>query len=416
MSTSTTLLVTDPADGAGGLSAAQWRQLAWLCRWIERDDANAQALLGPRAQPCVQAMRHAQGAWRQRRGDSQTDKRPPPVRALRALAAAAQRLALRLRQRPETFYAPVTTPIGQGLLLRLPALKAWLRDAFPQAAAVPPESPPDLAAERAREALVRECLALCGAQDTYHRRRHLVQLLHEHGYREPLLRLVRRAGHGTVPKGWAEGWEQIAGIDEDRKAIEALSAAMAAATPALDTWAQEPRPAPVAPPPGVAAGQQPPASPRRPPEARADGAKPIILRAAQLPRRTLWVVAGVVVLAVGAGLALHLTRGNEAAAAGWVPFHEAEGVTMSIDPASIRRDGRQLTYRVAVVRRSERISSVAVFTSDCDTRTRRLETVQHYRGMQFETATRYEVRGTPAPDWPPTGVDVALLRAACARR
>jgi hypothetical protein len=142
---------------------------------------------------------------------------------------------------------------------------------------------------------------------------------------------------------------------------------------------------------------------------------PVILRAAQLPRRVLWGAAGVAVLSVGAGLVLHLNRGNDAAAASWVPFHETDGMTMSIDPASIRRDGRQLTYRVAVVRRSERSSSVAVFTTDCDTRTRRLETVQHYRGMRFETATRYEVRGTPASDWPPLGVDVALLRAACAR-
>jgi hypothetical protein len=280
---------------------------------------------------------------------------------------------------------------------------------------VPPESPPDLAAERAREALVRQCLALCDAQDSFHRRRHLVQLLHDHGYREPLLRLVRGAGRGALPKGWAEGWEQIAGIDEDRKAIEALSAAMAAATPALDLWAQEPRPAPVAPPGGGADRRAAPAPPEPPSAVRAGSAMPMILRAAQLPQRTLWAIVAAAVLAVGVGLTLHLTRGNAAASAGWVPFHEADGVTMSIDPASIRRDGRQLTYKVAVVRRSERSSSVAVFTSDCDTRRRRLETVQHYSGMRFDTATRYEVRGTPAGEWPPLGVDVALLRAACAR-
>lgn len=415
MSASSTLTMADAADAPGGLSAAQWRQLAGLCRWIERDDAAAQALLGPRARPCAQALRHARGVWRQRRSDAQAGSRLPPLPALRALAAAAQRLALRRRQRPAAFYAPATTAIGQGLLLRLPTLKGWLRESFAQEAVVPPGSPPEPAAERAREAVVRECLALCGAQDSYHRRRHLVQLLHEHGYREPLLRLVHRAGRDTVPKGWAEGWEQIAGIDEDSKAIDALLAAMAAAMPALDTWAQEPRPAAVAPPAAVSGRPPAPASPGQPGAVRTGQAMPVILRAAQLPRRVLWGAAGVAVLAVGAGLVLHLNRGNDAAAAGWVPFHETDGMTMSIDPASIRRDGRQLTYRVAVVRRSERSSSVAVFTTDCDTRTRRLETVQHYRGMRFETATRYEVRGTPAGDWPPLGVDVALLRAACAR-
>jgi hypothetical protein len=58
---------------------------------------------------------------------------------------------------------------------------------------------------------------------------------------------------------------------------------------------------------------------------------------------------------------------------------------------------------------------VAVFTTDCVTRERRLETVQHYNGTRYDTATRYEVRGIPAGAWPPTGVDVALLRAACAQ-
>jgi plasmid stabilization system protein ParE len=44
MSASATLTMADAADAPGGLSAAQWRQLAGLWRWFERDDAVAQAL------------------------------------------------------------------------------------------------------------------------------------------------------------------------------------------------------------------------------------------------------------------------------------------------------------------------------------------------------------------------------------
>ena len=73
-------------------------------------------------------------------------------------------------------------------------------------------------------------------------------------------------------------------------------------------------------------------------------------------------------------------------------------------------------YRVSVVRRREGRSAVATFTTDCATRQRRLETVQHYSGTRYETATRYEVRGSSAGEWPATGIDVALLRAACERR
>ena len=71
--------------------------------------------------------------------------------------------------------------------------------------------------------------------------------------------------------------------------------------------------------------------------------------------------------------------------------------------------------RVAVVRRREDSSAVAWYTADCDTRQRRLESVQHYRGTRFETALRREVRGKPVGPWPSGGADVRLLQAACAR-
>ncbi len=403
------------AEAASGLTMAQWRQLGRLRRWIERNDPDARALLGPRAQPCVQAMRQARDAWRQRRRDPAAPPRTPPVAALRTLALASQQMSQCLRERPNGFFAPATSAIGQGLLLRLPALKSWLRGAFAQEAAVPPGSSPEQACARARAALIAQCLALCGAEDTYQRRGHLLQLLHDHGYREPLLRLVRRAGRGSVPAGWAESWEQIAGIADDKRAIDALQAAMAALTPALEIWAAPAKPALPAPPPEMATASAAAATPKRH-AAPAVAAKPVIMRAAKLPRRTLWMVGAAAALAVGGGLALHLTRGNGAAAVLWVPYHEADGATMSIDPESIRKDGSQLTYRVSVVRRREGRSAVATFTTDCATRQRRLETVQHYSGTHYETATRYEVRGSSAGEWPATGIDVALLRAACERR
>ena len=418
---------------AAGLTRAQWGQLARLCRWIERDDPVHRAVLGPKAAPCVQALRAARAAWRQRcrdGADAGGGLRPPPVQALRAAAAAIDHVAQRVRQRPAGFFAPATTAIGHGLLLRTPALKAWLRDGFAAEAAVPDGSPPEAATARARDALLRRCLALCGVEDSFQRRRHLVQLLHDHGHREPLLRLVRRAGRGWLPADWAGSWEAITDIGNDRQAIDALEAALGTLTPALVRWQADLRatasapasassatPAPAAGPeaPRAAPRAAPPADPARTAAAALGAALPIIVRAASLPRRVQWAVGAVVVLALGLGLAAHLTRGNGATDAPWVAYHEADGTTMSIDPASIQRDGRQLTYRVGVAWKREGRSAVAVFTTDCLTRQRRIETVQHYRGTRFETATRYEVRGTPAGEWPAIGIDVALLRAACAR-
>jgi hypothetical protein len=414
---------------AEGLTRAQWGQLVRLCRWIERDDPVHRAVLGPKAAPCVQALRAARAAWRRQRrnrAEAGGGLRPPPVQALRAAASAIDHVAQRVRQRPAGFFAPAATAIGHGLLLRMPALKAWLRDGFAAEAAVPAGSPPAAATARARDALLRRCLALCGVEDSFQRRRHLVQLLHDHGHREPLLRLVRRAGRGWLPADWAGSWEAITDIGDDRQAIDALEAALGTLTPALVRWQADLRttaPAPASATsatPAPAAGPEarraaPPAAPARTAAAARSAALPIIVRAASLPRRVQWAAGAVVVLALGLGLAAHLTRGNGATDAPWMAYHEADGTTMSIDPASIRREGRQLTYRVGVAWKREGRSAVAVFTTDCLTRQRRIETVQHYRGTRFETATRYEVRGTPAGEWPAIGIDVALLRAACAR-
>ncbi len=404
----------EPAAAVLHPTFAQWRALARLCRTADAAEPGVGRLLAPQAPQCAQALRRARAAWRQRRGDPMATDRAPPWRALVALAAAAQGLEQRLRARPAGYFTPAGSVIGQGLLLQMPAMKAWLQTAFVHAAAVPPDAPREVAVARAGEAVVTQCLALCGAGDGHARRNQLLQLLADHGHRDPLLRLVRRAGRGWLPKGWAESWEQVTGIGPDKATIDALKAAMAQATPALDRWAQPPTPA-AAPP---AAPQAVPAaasgvSGRRP----ASGATglPVILRARHLPGRVLWGAGAAAVLALATGLALHLRAGNGATDALWVVFHDDGGKTMSIDPESIRRDGRQLTYRVGVVWQRERRSSVAVFTTDCDTRERRLETVQHYSGTRYDTATRYEVRGTPAGAWPATGVDVALLRAACAQ-
>jgi hypothetical protein len=405
----------DPAAQAADapqLSFAQWRTLARLCRSIEAADSTIGRLIGPRALPCAQALRQAHAAWRQQRGDPTASHRAVPVRALAALATAAQGLAQRLQARPAGYFKPAGSAFGHGLLLQMPAMKAWLQTRFMQVAAVPHGAPHVEAMARASEAVVHQCMALSGADDSFERRRHLVQLLQDHGHHEPMLRMVQRAGHGWLPKGWAEGWEQLTGIGEDKAAIDALQAAIAQATPALERWAQEPKPAagPLTPTPAAAT----PGGPARRPGAQPAGL-PVILRARQLPKRWLWGSGAAVVLVLAAGLALHLTAGNGASDARWVIFHVDDAKTMAIDPASIRRDGRQLTYRVGVAWTRERRSSVAVFTADCVTRQRQLETVQHYSGTHYETATRYEVRGTPAGAWPPSGVDVALLRAACAQ-
>jgi hypothetical protein len=135
-----------------------------------------------------------------------------------------------------------------------------------------------------------------------------------------------------------------------------------------------------------------------------------------LPARLLWWAGGTALLAIGVGLALHLRGGTGPAAAKWVVFHVSDGATLSIDPASIQRSGTTLTYNVAAVRTKEGRSSIAVYSTDCRTRQRRLETVQHYRGTRFNTPTLYEVRGTASSDWPSFGPDVDLLKAACAAR
>lgn len=404
----------EPAATVPHPSFAQWRALARLCRTAEAAEPGIGRLLRPQAPQCAEALRRARAAWRQRRSDPLATNRAPPWRALVALAAAAQGLEQRLRARPAGFFAPAGSAIGQGLLLQMPVMKAWLQTGFQQAAAVPRDAPRDEALARAGEAVVGQCLVLCGAVDGFERRNHLVQLLGDHGHREPLLRLVRRAGRGWLPKGWAESWEQITGVGQDKAAIEALQAAMAQAAPALDRWAQPPTPAAPSPAPLVAEPAAASGVSGRWPASGAAG-MPMILRARHLPGRVLWGAGAAAVLALATGLVLHLRAGNGATDALWVVFHEDGGKTMSIDPESIRRDGRQLTYRVGVVWLRERRSSVAVFTTDCITRERRLETVQHYSGTRYDTATRYEVRGTPAGAWPPTGVDVALLRAACAQ-
>jgi hypothetical protein len=145
----------------------------------------------------------------------------------------------------------------------------------------------------------------------------------------------------------------------------------------------------------------------------ASQALPLVVRASGLPSWLRWAAAAGAVLAVGLGLVGQLTRSNGAADARWAVHHDADSATMAFDPDSIRREGRQLTCRVGMVWRRNGNSAVVVFTADCLSRKRRIETVKHYRGLRYETATRYEVRGTPAGEWSATGVDGALLRAAC---
>jgi hypothetical protein len=338
---------------------------------------------------------------------------------LATLADAAAQWAARRRKRSPGFYAPATRAIGTGLLLRLPELKAWLHQAFPREAASPPQSPHEDAAHLAREVLMRQCLALSDSEDGFHRRRHLLQLLSEHGYLQPLLRLVQRAAKDWAPKGWADSWEVLAGIGDDERALAAIDRASAAATPALQTWSREPATAPASVVAANTAGAAPVANGTATQAAAASrptpAAAPMILRAWQSPSRLPWVIAGAAVLSVCVGVVLHLWPREGPAAARWVSFHESDGTTLSIDPDSIRRDGRQLTYRVGVVRSRENSSAVALYTANCDTRLRRLETVQHYRGTRFETATRYEVRDASANAWPPDGADVRLLKAACSK-
>lgn len=408
-----------PAAPAGP-PQAPWRPLARLCRRVERNDPAWQALLGPHAGPAVQALRRAQAAWRDHRREPahghDTPPRPPPIKALHAAATAAARVDQRVKARPAAFFAPAPKPLGTELLLQLPQLKDWLQRDFVREAALPPDAPRESAVARAREVLLRQCLTLSGVGDSLQRRRHLLQLLHDHAYAEPLLHLVRRAGRDWLPRGWAEDWEAIADVDDDRRAVEALKAALGNLVPAVERWCASLKPAapvPAAPASGLAPSAAPARSPTPGP---AHTGQPLILQAARLPRGVLWAVGTTVLLGLGLGLFAHLKGGNGLDDARWAVYHDADGETMAIDPDSIRRDGRQLTYRVGVVWTRENKSAVAVFTADCSTRQRRLETVQHYRGLRFETATRYEVRGTPAGPWPATGVDAALLRAACAQR
>lgn len=421
------LLHADAGDAADAPSApadprpVTWRHLARLCRQVERGDAAWLGALGPQALPAVKAMRRAQAAWRDHRrsaaGAGGTALRPPPLGALRAAATAAAEAAQRMRARPAGFFLPGLTPLGPGLLLNLPQFKDWLHRDFVREAAVPPDAPPERAAARAREVLLRQCLSLSGVDDSLQRRHHLLQLLRDHGHDQPLLELVRRAGKAWLPLGWAGDWEAIADTQDERRALDALRAALGTLVAALDRWCASLKPvAPVPAGPAVA----PVASAARGPGAAAAAARsaaPLILQAARLPRGVIWAFGGAAVLAVSVGLVAHLTAGNGATDARWAVYHvdEADGVRMAIDPDSIRRDGRLLTYRVGLVWTRENKSAVAVFTGHCGTGRRRIETVQHYRGLRFETATLYEVRGTPAGEWPDTGVDVALLRAACAQ-
>ncbi|MFN9449952.1 MAG: surface-adhesin E family protein [Rubrivivax sp.] len=414
-----TASVDDIASGSQGLalSAAQWRALARLCRWIEHDEREAAQLFGPRARAAVKALREAQLARRRRQRGAGSTSRAAPTAVLATLADAAAQGAARRRTRSPGFYTPATQAIGTGLLLRLPELKTWLHQTFPLAAASPPQAPPEAAGARAREVLMQQCLALSDSEDGFHRRRHLLQLLTEHGYRQPLLRLVRRAAKDWAPKGWAENWEVLAGIDDDERALAAIDRACAAATPALQTWSRQPATAPAASvaanTPGTSPVANGPATPAAAASRPTPTAAPIVLRAWHSPSRLQWVIAGAAVLSVCGGVVLHLWPREGPAAARWVSFHESDGSTLSIDPDSIRRDGRQLVYRVGVVRSRENSSAVALYTANCDTRLRRLETVQHYRGTRFETPTRYEVRDASATAWPPDGADVRLLKAAC---
>lgn len=409
-----------PEEDAAGLSIEQWRSLARLCRWVERDEREATQLFGPRVLGAVRALRQAQAVRRRRRHDRSAPLRAAPTARLAALADAAGRWAARPGQRPRLFFAPASGTLGPGLLLRLHELKHWLHQHFPLEAAVPPDATPEVAAQRAREVLMRQCLALCGSDDGFHRRRHLLQLLAEHGHLEPLLRLVRRAAEDWAPQGWAASWGVLAGIDDDERALAEIDRASAAAARALGTWSTQPSTAPAATAaaptalePSSGAASTTARTPRAAATLPATREGPLILRVLQLPGRVRWTAAAAVVLVVGIGLGLHLRGGDGPAAARWVVFYEADGTTMSIDPDSIRRDGRLLTYRVGVVRSRENSSAVAVFTADCDRRQRRLETVQHYRGTRFQTATLYEVRGTSTSPWAPGGVDVRLLQAAC---
>ena len=133
-----TASVDDIASGSQGLalSAAQWRALARLCRWIEHDEREAAQLFGPRARAAVKALREAQLARRRRQRGAGSTSRAAPTAVLATLADAAAQWAARRRTRSPGFYTPATQAIGTGLLLRLPLLPAFASPPAPAAAAL----------------------------------------------------------------------------------------------------------------------------------------------------------------------------------------------------------------------------------------------------------------------------------------
>lgn len=412
-----------PAAAGPGLTWGQWRQLARLQRWLQSNGPDARAVLGPRAAPAETAMREARALGRQRLLNGEVPGKPLPVDVLSELAAAARQFEARVRARPAGWFAKASTAMTPQLLLQMPALKAWLRDSFALEVSGPDQSLPVPVAERAREALMRRCMALGAPEDTYLRRRHLLQLLNDHGYQLPLLVLARRSARGWAPAGWAGDWQQVAGLDADNEAVERLAGVLSDAASRLRSWnaahkppaapASEPAPSPVppAPTPRKPAARTRPSAAPRPSTPSWQAALQALRRWAAHPRYVLGTAGVAVVAVVGVGLTLHLSG---PASAQWVTYFDEGGTTMSIDPDSIERNGRQLSYRVAVVRRREDSSSIAWFTTDCSTRQRRLETIQHYRGTRFDTALSREVRGKPVGTWPSGGADVRLLQAACA--
>jgi hypothetical protein len=151
----------------------------WLQLDAAIDDLRLDRLVEPDSQILLtypRPERQAQAAWQRRRGDPAAIHHAAPIRALAALATSARDLAQRLQARPVGYFRPAGHAIGQGLLLQMPAMKAWLQTGFVQAAAVPHGAPHDEALARAGEAVVRQCLALSGADDSFERRCHLVQL------------------------------------------------------------------------------------------------------------------------------------------------------------------------------------------------------------------------------------------------
>ena len=417
------------ASAPQGLPAAPWRPLARLLRWLEQDPARAVAVLGPRARAAAAAMRAARDCGRQRRHAGEASSTPLPLDALRTLADAARQFDARLRARPPGWFAPAPTAVGPALVLQMPALKTWLRESFAQEVARVDGALPAPTAERAREVLMRRCIALGALDDSYLRRHHLLQLLADHGHGQPLLELAQRAAQDWAPPGWAEDWPQVAGLAPDEVAVRALGRALSDVVAPLQAWCSVPKPQAADADPDPAPAPSPAPGPgTAAPAARASRAAPhrarggaggswqpplqALRRWAGNPRHVLWTAGGAAVAAVGLGLSMHLSG---PASARWVTYHDADGTTMSIDPDSIERSGRQLTYRVGIVRRREDSSAVAWFTTDCDTRERRLEAVQHYRGTRFDTAVRREVRGKPVGTWPSGGADVRLLKAACAQ-